>query len=265
MRLKDLVVMVVEGSAMQQKIVAGALRAHGVRDLRQVRSGAAALALLGEAPVDLLISAMYLDDMTGSELLHAVRGDERSRETAFVLISSETDAQVLDPIRQAGVIAILSKQGFSADSLRDALRATLQYYESGDELIAGREPEDLQVLLVDDSEMSRKHVRRLLGNMGIEQIDEAADGKAACELLAQRFYDVAFTDYNMPGMDGRELVEYVRSSSSQPSLPVLMITSESDRRRLAEVERAGVSAICDKPFDPTRVRGLLDGVLREAQ
>jgi len=263
MRLEELVVVVVEGSAMQQKIVAGELRAQGVRDLRLARSGAAALALLEDSPVDLLVSAMYLDDMTGTELLHAIRGDERYRETAFILISSETGAEALDPIRQAGAIAILSKQHFDAAALRSALRATLQYYDSSDELIAGREPEDLEVLVVDDSAMSRKHIRRLLDNLGIEHIDEAADGATACELLAQRFYDVALTDYNMPGMDGRELVEYIRGSSPQPSLPVLMITSEHDSRRLAAVELAGVSAICDKPFDPARVRGLLDVVLRD--
>ena len=65
------------------------------------------------------------------------------------------------------------------------------------------------------------------------------------------------TDYNMPEMDGREFTEFVRTRSGQSSVPILMVSSEQNRNRLAAVQNAGVSALCDKPFDPRLVRDLI--------
>lgn len=67
----------------------------------------------------------------------------------------------------------------------------------------------------------------------------------------------------MPEMDGREFVEYVRGRSWQSSVPILMVTSETDQGRSAAVEEAGVSGICDKPFEPAVVRRLLARMLSQ--
>ena len=113
------------------------------------------------------------------------------------------------------------------------------------------------VLVVDDSFTARNHIKRVLSNMGIERITEAKNGKEAVAILADQFFDLIVTDFNMPEMDGRQLVEHIRSHSNQSSIPVLMVSSESDDNRLAAVQQAGVSAICDKPFEPETVRELL--------
>jgi len=118
-----------------------------------------------------------------------------------------------------------------------------------------------RVLIVDDSLASRNHLRRLLEELGIERITEAADGSQAVALLADTMFDLVITDYNMPGMDGRELTEYIRTQSWQAEVPVLMVTSEQNMGRLAAVERAGVSAICDKPFEPRVVQRLIEAAL----
>ncbi len=110
---------------------------------------------------------------------------------------------------------------------------------------------------------SRRHLRRLLSELGIERIAEAANGKEAVALLEQAMVDLVITDYNMPEMDGRELTEYIRTQSWQAEVPVLMVTSEQNMGRLAAVERAGVSAICDKPFEAGSIRRLIsDALLR---
>jgi len=66
----------------------------------------------------------------------------------------------------------------------------------------------------------------------------------------------------MPQMDGQALVEYIRKKSMQSSVPILMVSSEANRGRLAAVEAAGVSAICDKPFGTDVVRQMICQLLR---
>ena len=68
----------------------------------------------------------------------------------------------------------------------------------------------------------------------------------------------------MPEMDGGTLVEQIRNHSNQASVPVLMVTSEEDQNRLAAVQQMGVSAICDKPFEPRTLRHLMVQIMSEA-
>jgi len=76
-------------------------------------------------------------------------------------------------------------------------------------------------------------------------------------LLDQSFFDFVVTDYNMPQMDGKALLEHIRNNSNQRSIPVLMVTSEGNMGNLAAVEQSGVSGICDKPFEADTVRNMI--------
>ena len=93
--------------------------------------------------------------------------------------------------------------------------------------------------------------------MGLEKFTEAENGKQAINCLDKHSFDLIVTDYNMPEMDGKDLVYYVRNKSRQSNIPIMMVTSETNKSRLAAVENSGVSAICDKPFEPKVVSRLL--------
>ena len=116
------------------------------------------------------------------------------------------------------------------------------------------------VLIADDSPTIRKFVAFSLTMQGLEVIS-AVDGMEALEKIPEHKIDLLITDLNMPNMDGQELVDHIRSNSSQASVPVLMVTSESNDNRLAAVQKAGVSAICDKPFAADTVRDLVQQIL----
>ena len=253
-------VLIVEPSAMQAKLVRQACESLGMRSLRCAGRADEALARMRDRAPSVVISALYLPDASGTELVAAMRGDAAMREVPFVLISSETRPQALDPVRQSGVCGILPKP-FSVDQLARALRATVDFL--GDDAAGDGDfdAESLRVLLVDDSGNARRFMRRVLENLGVRDIVEAENGREAAALLAETMVDLIVTDYNMPEMDGREFVEHIRQKSWQQSVPVLMVTSESDHGRLAAVAEAGVSGLCDKPFEPAVVRRLLAGML----
>ncbi|MGE5470111.1 MAG: response regulator [Bacteroidota bacterium] len=254
--LTDLSVVLVEPSHMQANLVSKMLQHQGIRRISAVESGQAALAAIkaGSEGV-VVISSLYLPDMAGTDLVVAMRADGDLQDVPFILVSSETRPQVLEPVRQSGACSIVSKP-FNEQQLSRALYAAVDYLNPPEDIDVS-EIEGLRVLLVDDSLASRHHLRRLLEELGIQRITEAVNGKEAVALLDQAMVDLVITDYNMPEMDGRELTEYIRTQSWQAEVPVLMVTSEQNMGRLAAVERAGVSAICDKPFEAGSIRKLI--------
>ncbi|GGO75583.1 response regulator [Marinobacterium nitratireducens] len=257
MKLDSLLVLVVEPSRVQRHIIADALRGLGVRHIEPFDSGTAALERMRRETPDIVLSSMHLPDMTGTELVTTMRRESSLADITFLLVSSETHYRYLEPVRQAGAIAILPKP-FDRDELRTALQSTLLYLNDSD-----AEPpeiddfEHLRVLLVDDSGMSRRYLAQLLQNLGIRCLHQAGDGAEALRIMRTETFDLVVTDYNMPHINGEELVTHIRHHSEQPSVPVLMVTSEQDSSRLAAIQAAGVSAICSKPFGYDNAKQLI--------
>jgi len=260
--INDLSILLIEPSSTQLKVIIKHLEKEGVAKIEGVASGAEAMTSLEMHKPDLIISSLYLPDMNATDLVIQIRHQDAYHDIPFMLISSETKFDILDPIRQAGVVAILPKP-FDHQDLRRALRSTLEYIDPEEVNLKHFDIEALRVLVVDDSAMARKHITRVLNNMGISLITQAINGKNAIEIFNQNneAFDLIVTDYNMPEMDGQELVTYIRQEMSNTYIPILMVTSEVNETRLSNVQQAGVSAICDKPFDPSTVKEMLYRVL----
>jgi two-component system chemotaxis response regulator CheY len=260
MDICELTLCVVEPSPVQRKLIDAELNKLGLTKIRYDDSGHAALESMATSLPDLVVSAMYLPDMTGAELVRAMRHDRRLESVPFMLISSETSFKMLDPVRQAGVVAILPKP-FCLEDLRRALYSTVEFITPDEQALADIVVHDLKALVVDDSSLARRHIVRVLNNLGIQDISAAENGLQALEIIESSFFDFVVTDYNMPEMDGENLVRCIRSHSAQRSIPILMVTSEGDESRLAAVQRAGVSGICDKPFDSASVKFMIRQLL----
>ena len=258
--LADLSVMLVEPSPVQATLIRRQLVKVGLIRVKLVRSGEEALqTMMAEMP-DLVISAFYLADMTGADLINTMRANEDLEHVGFMLISSETNFGHLDPVRQAGPVAILPKP-FETDSLRSALHAAVDQVNAREEGQDHSVFDELRVLVVDDTSVARKFMCRILKMLGIEDITEAEDGVQAASLMNDMSFDVVVTDLNMPRMDGLEFVEFIREESHQSTVPVIMVTSDEDEARLEKVRHAGVDAICGKPFDMTKMGSLIEELL----
>jgi len=254
--LSDLRVLLVEPSSMQAHLVSAMLGHLGIGEIKPCASAAEALSALQDRWQNtVVISCLYLPDMPGTALVEAMRDNLLYESVPFILISSETRPNVLDPVRQSGACSIVTKP-FTEKQLERALFAAADYLNPPTDLDTA-DFERLRVLLVDDSNAARRHLRRLLTELGIERITEAANGKEAIDRLQATMVDLVITDYNMPEMDGHALTEYIRTQSWQNNVPILMVTSEQNQGRLAAVERAGVSLICDKPFEGSTIRRLV--------
>jgi two-component system chemotaxis response regulator CheY len=258
--LEQLVVVLVEPSSTQRHIIREYLTISAIDQLDCVDSGREALQTMEARKPDLVISAMHLPDMTGVELIETMRAKESLRDIAFILISSETNIYYLDPVRQAGVVAILPKP-FEYEQLKKALATTLDFIEPEQLELQKYDPKELSVLVVDDSRFARQHILKTLSNIGVTKITQAENGKAAMPLLDENTYDLILTDYNMPEMDGKELIGFIRGMTKYATTPVLMVTSETDMGRLAAVDQIGVSAIVDKPFESALIKNLIQKIM----
>jgi two-component system chemotaxis response regulator CheY len=110
------------------------------------------------------------------------------------------------------------------------------------------EPAKLKFLVVDDFSTMRRIVRNLLKELGYVNADEAEDGAIALQRLKSGGFDFVVTDWNMPNMDGLQLLQAVRADPALKHLPVLMITAEAKRENIIAAAQAGASGYIVKPF-----------------
>jgi two-component system chemotaxis response regulator CheY len=113
-----------------------------------------------------------------------------------------------------------------------------------------------RALVVDDSGPMRAIIIRNLKSIGIEEIIEAADGAEALKLFRSSTFSVVITDFNMPLMNGLELVKGIRDSGSE--VPILMLTTEAERSIVLASIGAGVSGYLIKPFDSSLLKVKLE-------
>jgi two-component system chemotaxis response regulator CheY len=106
----------------------------------------------------------------------------------------------------------------------------------------------MRILVVDDFSTMRRIIRNLLRELGFTNVEEADDGSTALPMLQNSQFDFIVTDWNMPGMQGLDLLKAVRADPKLQQIPVLMVTAESKREQIVEAAQAGVNGYVVKPF-----------------
>lgn len=259
--LSEVSIILVEPSDTQRKIILKQLAAADIMHVEAVGSVKQAIDTITKHGADLIVSAMYFEDGTGLDIIKQIKNNETFASTPFMLISSENRVEKLEEFKQSGVAAILPKP-FTPENLAKALKASLDLINSDELDLDLFDVHDVRVLLVDDSKLSRNHIRRVLNSLGLQKILEAEDGAQGVTLLKDNTFDLVVTDYNMPEMDGRELSEYIRFNPETAHIPIIMVTSESTSSlHMANIHQTGVNALCDKPFEVNEVRKMLASLL----
>ncbi len=108
----------------------------------------------------------------------------------------------------------------------------------------------MKILVVDDFSTMRRIIKNLLRDLGFNNTDEADDGLTALPMLKTGKYDLLVTDWNMPGMQGIDLLKAVRAEADDglKNIPVLMVTAEQKKEQIIEAAQAGVNGYIVKPF-----------------
>lgn len=118
----------------------------------------------------------------------------------------------------------------------------------------------MKILVVDDFSTMRRIIKNLLRDLGFTNIQEADDGSTALPMLQQGDFDFVVTDWNMPGMQGIDLLKEIRKDDNLSHLPVLMVTAEAKREQIIQAAQAGVNGYIVKPFTAVTLKEKLDKI-----
>jgi CheY-like chemotaxis protein len=122
---------------------------------------------------------------------------------------------------------------------------------------------DLAFLVVDDMEGMRRILTNILHHIGMKRVTTASNGAEAWRILNAQKVDVLISDWNMPVMTGMELLQKIRTSPRFADLPVMMMTSESERYQVQAAIDAGVSEYLVKPFNASVLESRIRRVIAD--
>ncbi|MES1923801.1 chemotaxis response regulator CheY [Salinisphaera sp. T31B1] len=122
---------------------------------------------------------------------------------------------------------------------------------------------NLSFLVVDDFSTMRRIVRNLLKELGYANVDEAEDGVEALEKLRGGGFDFVVSDWNMPNLDGLEMLKQIRADDALKALPVLMVTAEAKKENIIAAAQAGASGYVVKPFSAATLEEKLNKIFEK--
>ena len=123
----------------------------------------------------------------------------------------------------------------------------------------------MKILVVDDFSTMRRIIKNLLRDLGFTNTAEADDGTTALPMLQNGDFDFLVTDWNMPGMQGIDLLKAVRADAKLANMPVLMVTAEQKREQIVEAAQAGVNGYIVKPFTPQTLKEKLEKIFERIE
>ena len=255
-------VLVVDDSPVNRKVLTAFLKRAGIERIDQAGDGVEALEKLDSAlksgdPHDFVLSDYWMPNMNGLELIERIRADARFSSLHVVAVTADTECRkdarsglfsgiLLKPVTYDQIAEAMGGELDAESEIGKGSTFTIRVpcavaVEAKAEAVA--EPKHVvdpmtlpkRVLVVDDSATNRLVLKAHLKRAGVASVDFACDGAEALGALdaaakAGAPYDIVFTDFWMPNMNGMELIEKLRADPRFAVLPVYAVTADAEYR-----------------------------------
>ena len=232
----DKKILVVEDSDVQRAVCVDQLKEIGFINIFEAGNGAEALEILKNNNVDLILSDWDMPKMDGLELLKTLKKDSDLQNTPFIFL---TVHDYEDKNREAmvyGAVDYIVKPSSPSD-LKESI-----------EIIFKRGIRN--ILIVEDSELQKEICIVQLQQIGFEKITGAANGKEALTHMENNPVDLIVSDWEMPEMDGLELLKAVKGNAKLKDIPFLILTVHDDAEKNQEALNLGALDFIVKPSTP---------------
>jgi CheY-like chemotaxis protein len=244
-----------------------ALLSHDDIDIESVGSGAEALAALKQDPADCVVLDLTLPDMSGFEVLEKIRDDSDIAEVPVVVftgreLSPEEDAQLHTMARSVVVKGVESPERLLDETalflhrvvadMPAAKQAMLEELHSSDEDLIGE-----TVLLVDDDARNIFALSSVLERRGMRVLTATTGSEAIDVIHREPAVAIVLMDIMMPGMDGYETMQVIRSDPRFRRLPILALTAKAMKGDREKCLEAGASDYLAKPVNTEQLLSAL--------
>lgn len=118
----------------------------------------------------------------------------------------------------------------------------------------------IRIMVVDDMSVSRGLLEQALEQIGVEHLSYATDGENALQQLAANPVHMIISDYNMPKMDGLQLLERLRSHPATQKLGFILVTGSENAEVLKRGQQLGINNFLKKPFDAASLKACIEQV-----
>jgi two-component system chemotaxis response regulator CheY len=123
------------------------------------------------------------------------------------------------------------------------------------------------MLVADDSSPMRTVIRKAvtISGFNVGEYYAAANGREALEILRSHWVDLVITDYNMPEMNGLELLTHMKEDELLAVIPVVVVSTEGSVQMIDEFIAKGAAGYIQKPFTPENIREMLNKILGDTE
>ena len=246
-------VLLVDDSALIHKHTVPLLTAAGY-DVSEAWDGAEALERLKTERADLVLTDVEMPRLDGYALCMALKNDPATEGIPVIICSSLGEASDLERGFDVGADDYLVKP-VVPEELVSRLHSLL-----ATRMLSGRE----RVLVVDDSAAIRHLVSDCLRRQGFV-VSTAVDGQDGLDKAKAERPELVLTDYDMPRMNGFELVLGLRRDPTTRDIPLVMLTARESKRDQAQMRAAGLTSYLVKPFGPDKCVAIVERVLAESR
>ncbi|MGO6905758.1 response regulator, partial [Rhizobium ruizarguesonis] len=250
-----------------ERLSVTALLGHDDIDITSVGSGSEALAALRQNAADCVVLDLSLPDMSGFEVLEQMRDDAEIGEVPVVVftgreLSAEEDAALHSMARSVVVKGVESPERLLDETalflhrvvadLPAAKQATLQELHSSDEDLVGE-----TVLLVDDDARNIFALSSVLERRGMKVLTATTGSEAIDVINNEPSVAIVLMDIMMPGMDGYETMQVIRSEPRFRRLPIVALTAKAMKGDREKCLEAGASDYLAKPVNTEQLLSAL--------
>ncbi len=246
-------VLLVDDSRVIHQMIAGILT-HENYELFHAYNGKQALEMIPKVSPDLVITDIEMPEMSGYEVCSWVKNHKDYSRLPVIISSTLSQSFEIDKGFDAGADDYMVKP-VDADEMINKLRGFLY-----NEMKKQRE----HLLVVDDSKVMLSIVVNALENQGF-RVSTATKGDEGLKLAQSLSPALVITDFEMPGMNGRELTRKLRQQDAFKLLPIVMLTGRDEQVEKTKARAAGVSEFVTKPFTADKMLALVERLLAEAR
>ncbi len=229
-------ILVVEDSQVQREVCVEQLRDIGFANIFEAENGIQALEVLKNSSIDLILSDWDMPEMDGLELLKTIKKDTALQNTPFIFLTVHDDQEKNKEGMIYGAVDYIVKPSTPGD-LKESI-----------EIIFKRGIRN--ILIVEDSELQREICIVQLQQIGFEKITGATNGVEALNYLESNPVDIIVSDWEMPEMDGLELLKAVKNNPSLKDIPFIILTVYNDLEKNKEALNLGATDYITKPSTP---------------